>query len=731
MKRKICMIIIFAVFTLQALNAQNSGIAVEDQGFAARVNPAALGTGNSSGLAWYHEYEDEKGLSDTYSFYLNPGNFSYSLDSVEGSYSHNLGLGIKGGEGVYLGAALGWDDGDFSGSRFGLSALYRPFSFVSLALKSDELSGSGTDLAAGIGIRPFPSGSYWASRLTFYLDTDFADIFSPWFSGIIAEPVDGFKIRGEYSHEEKEFSAGITFSSRFLSTSASSQVTGSRALKSGNIAMFASARRMRSKAPLPGKILIEYDRGGVIRDFPREGFSFASAVFDRGKNEISLMEFLSDMEKIRQDPDIDAVLFREQPFITSFANISEIYNALIDLKASGKKIYFYFESVSTMQYALAAGTADEIIVSPMGSVNLKGFSRTGIYLSDFFERFGIKFYNFRSHDYKTAYNSLTESGMTEGEREALEYLYSGLQDYLEEIIVSGRGGKLKSGIAEIMDKGPYLSSAKALQEGLIDRRFYSDELEKWIKENRYSVHSYGKFPPMAETDWDYQIKPVIAIIHVNGAIVRGEGIKGETAGSDSISGAIRSARQNPLIRAIILRINSGGGSALASDIIAREVELCAKGDDPKPVIVSMGGAAASGGYYIASPADHVFADPVTITGSIGVIAIFPDFSGLLEKLDIAEGTVKRSESGDFGNIARPLTDEEAEKIASRISEMYEQFVKVVSTGRKIPFEEADSAGKGRVWTGRQAVGKSLADSEGGIADAVSYAENRFFSGKKG
>ncbi len=732
-------LVLAAVLQVQIIYAQNNGIAVTDNGFAPMVNPAAIAAGNASGIAFYQEFEENEGLLDTYSLYFNSNHLSYGFDSLAGDFYHNIALALKADEGVYWGGAVRWRDGGFSDPDFGLSALLRPLPVFSFGAKTADVTGPLSDITLGAGIRPLASSPYWMSRLTFYLDTEVSDIFSPFSSGVSLEPLDGVLLKGEFNHDEEIFSAGITFSTQFLSTSVNSEVSGGNSFGNGNYSLFASGKRMRSALPMPVKVMIEYDRAGVISDFPRDWLSIRKIVTDRSKGEISLFEFLSDMEKIKEDPDIDAVIFRDQQFITSFANIMEISRALKEVKASGKKIYFYFETVSSVQYALAASVADGIFLTHQGILYLKGFSKTGLYLKDFLERFGVKFYNFRSHEYKTAYNRYTEPGMTDEEKEALRSLYTSLQDELEKMIVQGRGNKLKnisssgsseSTISRIIGDGPYLSSSKALAAGLVDKLFYNDELDKWMKANKYAVSRYSVFPEKALTDWEYFIKPSVAVIYVTGNIVTGSGIRGENAGSDSIAAAIKSARLNPLVRGIILRINSGGGSALASDLIAREVALCREGEDPKPVVVSMGGAAASGGYYIAAPSQQIFAESVSITGSIGVIALFPDISGLLEKLDIKSETVKKSESGDFGNITRPLSNEEIDKIRAFIADSYSQFVGIVSEGRALDKGKVEESAKGRVWTGTQAKDKSLVDQLGGITDAVSYLEKTSFNGKE-
>ncbi|MCL2704861.1 MAG: signal peptide peptidase SppA, partial [Spirochaetaceae bacterium] len=696
-------LICFFTFT-NFVFGQNYGIAVEESGFAAKVNPAALGFGNASGIAFYQEFE-KNGLSDTYSLLFNLSNFSYGLDSISGNYFNNISLAYKLFDGISFGATGRWG-WDYNGVDFGISSVIRPFPFFSFGAKTTDITGSVSDISMGVGLRPFVFSHYWGNRVTLYLDTQASDLLSPLAYGLILSPVDGIKIRGDFDHDNKTFNAGIVFNTRYLSTAVNSQLHDN-AFGRGNYSVFASAKQMRTVVPPFVKTMAVYKKANVIRDFPLERSLMTQLLQSKENRGISLLEFRNDMEKIKNDPDIKAVLFKDQHFITSFANIVEISKILSEVKASGKKICFYFESASFRQYVLAASVADEIYLAPHGSIYLRGFSRSGLYFSNFFAKFGIKFYNFRSHEYKTAYNKLSEPGMTQEEIEALDSLYASLQEELELMLTKGRGDKLSGNIKDIIAKGPYLSSKEALKAGLIDARLYTDEFDKLISKEKYSVINYSHIPDFIDYEWENISTENIAIIYITGNIMPGNGIKGRSAGANAVAKAISDARSNPAIKVIILRINSGGGSALGSDIIAHEVMLCKESNNPKPVVVSMGGSAASGGYFIAAAAEKIFAQPVTITGSIGVIAIFPDISGLLEKLDIKSETVKSSESGDFGNFTRPMTEAEMEKIRNYITESYEQFVTAVSAGRKIPYEDVDKIAKGRVWTGKQAKEISL------------------------
>jgi protease-4 len=398
------------------------------------------------------------------------------------------------------------------------------------------------------------------------------------------------------------------------------------------------------------------------------------------------------------------------------------------LKAKGKKIYFYFDNAGNNSYTLAASAADGIFLNPMGALNLRGYSKRSLYMKDFFSKFGVEFYNFRSHEYKTAYNNFTEDSMTDAEKEVFEKLYSEFRKKQESMINNGRIGKLDGNIRDIIAGGPYLSSSEAEKRGLVDRLIYKDELKDIYSEMGYLPVKYSSLPGKKNYNWDSLSGRILPVIYAAGDIVPGGGLKGSYIGSDSFVNAVRSARNNPNVKCIIIRINSGGGSAFSSDVIAREIALCRKGDNPKPVIVSMGGVAASGGYYMAAPAEVIFTDEVTVTGSIGVIAMFPDLSGLLSKLGINYESINSSDGSDFGNPLRSMTEDEINKIDDYIAENYKKFIDIVKKYRKLTDEEADAAAQGRVWAGSDAVRLKLADRIGGLKDAVSYAAEKYYKG---
>jgi protease-4 len=517
----------------------------------------------------------------------------------------------------------------------------------------------------------------------------------------------------------KKLVTGLNLSwNRFL-LGGEAPVAGEQILTQGSLQTFASLREMRSMTPRR-KHLVFYDMAGIITDTPRLYAGIQDLMPD-GTGSRSLFEFIADMERLENSPQVESVIFMNQEFITSFSNIIEIEQALLRLKEAGKQIYFYADRMSSTQYALAASTADEIYMTPRGSLDLTGFGVTKLYFKDLLAKYGVDIVNFRSHEYKTAYDGLSESGMTDVERESLETVYGALQDEMDRMVLA-RETKLTEGLDGLYAEGFWMPAYRADETGLIDQVMYRDELEDWIDTRGYYVVRYSRLRWDADYEWNPANRSSIALIYANGPVFEGEGIRGRSIGAESLASAIRSARINPLVQSIVLRINSGGGSALASDLIAREVALCSLGDNPKPIVISMAGSAASGGYMIAAPGSHILATPATLTGSIGVIAVVPNLAGLLEYFEVGSDTVTTKESADAPNVFRPLTEAEESLIRNSIMDEYDAFVTLVAENREMTVDEVDAAARGRIWTGKQAVERGLVDDIGGLDDAIELAE---------
>jgi len=425
------------------------------------------------------------------------------------------------------------------------------------------------------------------------------------------------------------------------------------------------------------------------------------------------------LEKLKKDDNVQGLVFKSSNFTARFAQREELKEAFKDFKSSGKKIVFYYEGITGANYAFAASIADEIYLNPIGSIDLKGISATMPYFKDLLDTLGVDIVNLRSHDYKTAGNSLSEAHMTAAERETYEALLNDIYDEMVTMIKEGRGDKLKKPIKQLIDDGPYWDAELAQSLGLIDGVIFEDELEDLIKE-KYSadkiVRKYNN--EIATTKWSKPRKDKIALIYAIGNIHSGEGLPGKSIGSVTTAKAIKQAREDKSVKGIIIRVDSGGGSALASDVIGREVELCKDGENAKPVIVSMSGVAASGGYYIAAKADEIIAQPTTITGSIGVIGVFPIFERLYDKIHINWDTVKKGKHADLYATHRMPTEEEKEIATEAIHHFYDRFISVVAEGRNMDKEEVHKIAQGRVWTGKQAFKRGLVDALGGMELAV-------------
>ena len=714
------------LLTLPAfLFSLDNGTAVEDQIKAPLTNPAAMGVGNSAGLGYRQSYTEDGRIND-FDIIFSTGPLAYSYLKYPSGEKHLLSGGLRLAQGLYAGTSLGWVRENHWNRDFGLSLLYRPLPWLSLALKGEDLTGSPCSIT-GIGFRPLLFQQALISRLNIWTEARWdRSGYRTLTGGLSLEPVQGIKLSGSYNFNDETVSLSAALALGNLETGTSATGSGQETFHQGDMHVYSTFKKQRSLIDTGFRKALIYDMAQVITDSPGPGYLPGMS----WKGTRSLMDFIRDMEQIKQENSIKALVFRNQDFQTSFANLLEIETLLQEVRASGKKIYFFYDSLGNFPYTLAAAAGDGIYLSPAGSVNLRGFSTSRFYLKDFLSDWGILFQNFQSHPHKTAFNNLSESSMTDQERASLENLFQGLHS--EQLRMIGQRGvdKFKVTPEEILNTGPFIFADRALELGMVDALYYEDQFLNFMSREKLSLTPYSLSAGRMTYEWDGSGKPLIAVIYAQGNIHSGTGISGQSIGSDSMAKAVQRARNNPLVKAIILRINSGGGSSLASDLIAREVGLCGSGENSKPVIVSMGGSAASGGYYIAVPADYIIASPGSITGSIGVVSVFPDISGLLEKLRIGTDTVKTARGADTGTPLRPFSENETKQMEEYIRAVYEKFTRLVTENRPIQEEDMNELAQGRIWTGSQAVDNGLADQTGGLTEALAYAKEAI-GAKKG
>ncbi|MFC1224025.1 signal peptide peptidase SppA [Pedobacter sp. BG31] len=457
---------------------------------------------------------------------------------------------------------------------------------------------------------------------------------------------------------------------------------------------------------------------------PKKTFGNLPIVGGDEKDAIGLNDFLKALQKAKTDDNIKCIYLNVSSPNAGFATLREVRNALIDFKKSHKKIIAYSEVYTQGAYYLAS-VADKVYLNPEGALEFKGFSSELTFFKGTLEKVGVEMQVIRVGNYKSAVEPFILDKMSDYNRKQVTAYVGGLYNTFLSDIAESRNIQ-KDSLYNIADNYKIRQPQDAVNFKMIDALKYKDQILEELKglsgrtrgENirSVSINDYAK--NNRDTG---EGKDKVAVIYANGEINGGEGSDNQI-GSERISRAIRKARLDDDIKAVVLRINSPGGSALASDVIWREVVLTRK---EKPVIASFGDVAASGGYYIGCAADSIFVQPNTITGSIGVFGIIPNFQNLMtNKLGITFDGVKTGKYADIMATNRPMTEGERFIIQNELNRVYSGFVSRVADGRKKSKAYIDSIGGGHVWIGTDAVQIGLADRIGGFKDAIKSAAKK-------
>jgi protease-4 len=450
---------------------------------------------------------------------------------------------------------------------------------------------------------------------------------------------------------------------------------------------------------------------------------FPSEVFASMK-EIGLNDILSNIKKAKSDNNIAGIFIEPYYLSAGIGTIEEIRNALIDFKESGKFIISYSEIYTQSAYYLVS-ISDGIYLNPTGEMPLYGLGARVVFLKDAMDRLGIEAQIIRHGTYKSAVEPFMYNRMSEENREQTLAWVNSIWDHMLKGISEERNIPVRK-LDDLADQLAIKSAEDALINNLVDSLLFKDEVINKLKvltgtaeKNDLNSISLRKYTQVPKTrDYKGLARDKIAVIYAYGDVVMGNRGEGSIS-SERISKAIRKARRDSTIKAIVFRVNSGGGSALASEVIWREVDLAA---DVKPVVASMGDVAASGGYYIVAPADTIIANPNTITGSIGVFSVLPNAQKFFNnKLGINMDVAKTNPYADIGNPFRPLKDEEEELLRFSVEKIYDTFVSHVSEGRNMTWDEVDAIGQGRVWSGTNALENGLIDAFGGLNQAIEIA----------
>ncbi|QEC42726.1 signal peptide peptidase SppA [Pseudobacter ginsenosidimutans] len=435
----------------------------------------------------------------------------------------------------------------------------------------------------------------------------------------------------------------------------------------------------------------------------------------------ALYDLLRLIRHAKSDSAVKGIYLRCGSNANGFATGEAIREALADFKSANKFVIAYGDVITQGGYRVG-NVASKIYCNPKGGVDWKGYAMQLLFLKGTLEKLDIQPQIFYAGKFKSATEPFRETKMTDANRQQSTELMNGLYEQL--LLQTAEARKLDTATLHRYANENLIRSANdAVKYGLVDGLKYDDEVKDEIKQrtgsgkyDKINFITAGKY--MKAVDYKKSGKSKIAVIYAQGDIIDGKGEK-ESIGSESYRTLVRKARLDKDIKAIVFRINSGGGSALASEVIWRELTL-AKAD--KPVIVSFGDVAASGGYYLACNADSIFAEHNTITGSIGVFTLIPNMQGFFnKKLGVTFDGVKTSPDADAMTVSKPLTESQKRFLQNDIDSTYHTFKSRVAEGRKLSIEYVDSVGQGRVWIGSKAVELGLVDRIGGLDQAVACA----------
>ena len=492
-----------------------------------------------------------------------------------------------------------------------------------------------------------------------------------------------------------------------------------------------------------GPLILELDlTEGIVEGPPADPLS-ALLTMRRTR----LQDLLDGLRRAAEDDRVRVLVVKVGGSRTGLARIQELRAAIGDFRKSGKLAVAWAESFGdfvrgNLPYYLATGF-DRIYLQPSGTLGLTGVAVEQVFLHDALEKLGIGFESAKRYEYKSAPDQLTESGFTGPAREAAARLAESVTEQLAGAVAAGRGLSVEQ-VTALIARGPFLAR-QALDAGLVDGLMYRDEVYEQVRREAGQeatllyLQRYQRQRSLSDLPrWlggsvqgitPGQHERFVATIFAHGTIRHGRsgrgGPGGGGMGSDTVAAALRAAAADDGARAVVLRVNSPGGSYTASDVIWREVvKLRAAG---KPVVVSMGDVAASGGYFISAPADVIVAQPGTITGSIGVFMGKPVLRELFGRAGVATDTVADGAGSDIATMfssSRPFSEAEWARINEWLDAVYADFTQKVADGRRLPAERVHELARGRVWTGADAIANGLADEAGGLREAIAIARKR-------
>ena len=690
-----------------------SSIATSDDALATFFNPSGLGAGRSLNLYYLRTYQSDWAGDDAFFLAVPGAGFGMEFVTADADTDftrYTLSGGQHLGNSLYWGTSYSWmnsDDKGYDGFRslaLGLMYRRRYFSIGAMArdLNRPKLLGEklGRTYDLGVALRP----GTWRTTLSMDVQKTQGVEDLKFRYALEVRPIRELMLRGTLNSD-------LSFDVRF-------------GINIGNWGFGTGNAFDKNREAQIGVGYFHFSNIPKTKPVPRRRMFL----------DLPMRSLKEVLPIAKWDKDVAGVLIRINGSSYGMAQLQEMSDAILDFRESGRVVLCYLSSCSTGDYIVAA-TCDGILIHPATEVRLIGLRTERSFYKGALDMLGVRADLEHIGKYKSAAEAFTRQEMSETHREIQNIILDDLYEQLVDAIAEGRGWTHED-VKKRINEGPY-TARQALTTELVDRAVYEDELPDVVTEltnDRTDLVTLSDYAGRGVDTQDWLVpQPKVAIIEAKGLMLTGDSfvdpfLGTQVMGADTITRVVREVKDNNDIKAVVLRIDSGGGLVTAADTIWRELVRLTQ---VKPLVVSMGDVAASGGYYIAAPADTIVAEPGTITGSIGVISGKYSFKGLYEKLGVHKEILKRGEHADFYTDYGDYPPSEQAIVQKQVQEIYDDFIKKVALGRtELTIEDVDKLGQGRIWSGRQAQENGLVDQLGGLSLALAIARERAGLGEK-
>ena len=691
----------------------SSSIAVSDDALATFFNPSGLGMGRSLNLYYLRTYQSDWAGDDAFFLAVPGAGFGMEFVTADADTDftrYTLSGGQHLGSSLYWGTSYSWinsDDKDYDAFRsisLGLMYRRRYLSIGAMArdLNRPKLLGEkiGRTYDLGLALRP----GTWRTTLSIDMQKTQGIEDLKFHYALEVRPIRELMFRGTLNND-------LSFDVRF-------------GINIGNWGFGTDNAFDKNQEAQTGVGYFHFSNVPKTKPIPRRRMFL----------DLPMRSLKEVLPIAKWDENVAGVLIRINGSSYGMAQLQEMSDAILDFRESGRVVLCYLSSCSTGDYIVAA-TCDGILIHPSAEVRLIGLRTESAFYKGALDMLGIRADLEHIGKYKSASEAVTRQEMSEAHREIQNIILDDLYEQLVDAIAEGRGWTHED-VKKRIDAGPY-TARQALATELVDRAVYEDELPDVVNEltnDRTDLVTLSDYAESGLDMQDWQVpQPKVAIIEAKGLMLTGDSfvdpfLGTQVMGADTITRVVRRVKDDDDIKAVVLRIDSGGGLVTAADTIWRELVRLT---EVKPLVVSMGDVAASGGYYIAAPADTIVAEPGTITGSIGVISGKYSFKGLYEKLGVHKEILKRGEHADFYSDYGDYPPSEQAIVQKQVQEIYDDFIKKVALGRtELTVEDVNRLGQGRIWSGRQAQENGLVDQLGGLSLALAIARERAGLGEK-